>query len=56
MPPDSDGVRMVECSLKRLVPNPDHFNKIQDDKPPIRSMTDEDIAFHQTSLCFGCAD
>ena len=30
MPPDSDGVRMVGCSLERLVPNPDHLHKIQE--------------------------
>lgn len=30
MPPDSDGVRMIGCSLNRLVPDPDHLHKIQE--------------------------
>ena len=30
MPPDSDGVRMVGCSLDRLVPDPDHLHKIKE--------------------------
>jgi hypothetical protein len=33
-----------------------NFKRLFEDKPMIRSMTNEDIAFHRASLCFECAD
>ena len=31
-----------------------NFTRLLADQPPIRSMTDEDLAFHRASLCFEC--
>jgi hypothetical protein len=31
-----------------------NFTRLMADRPPIRSMTDEDLAFHRASLCLGC--
>ena len=31
-----------------------NFTRLMDDQPPIRSMTDEDLAFHRASLCLEC--
>ena len=31
-----------------------NFARLMTDQPPIRSMTDEDLAFHRASLCFEC--
>jgi hypothetical protein len=31
-----------------------NFTRLMADQPPIRSMTDEDLAFHRASLCLGC--
>mgnify|MGYP004162901699 FL=1 len=31
-----------------------NFARLTADQPPIRSMTDEDLAFHRTSLCMEC--
>lgn len=31
-----------------------NFKRLMADQPPIRSMTDEDLAFHRASLCLEC--
>ena len=31
-----------------------NFIRLMSDRPPIRSMTDEDLAFHRASLCMEC--
>jgi hypothetical protein len=31
-----------------------NFTRLMADRPPIRSMTDEDLAFHRASLCLEC--
>ena len=31
-----------------------NFTRLMADQPPIRSMTDEDLAFHRASLCIEC--
>ena len=31
-----------------------NFTRLMSDQPPIRSMTDEDLAFHRASLCMEC--
>ena len=31
-----------------------NFQRLMEDKPPVRSMTDEDLAFHRASLCMEC--
>ena len=31
-----------------------NFVRLMRDEPPIRSMTDEDLAFHRASLCVEC--
>ena len=33
-----------------------NFGRLFEDKPPIRSMSDEDLAFHRASLCLECAE
>jgi len=31
-----------------------NFTRLMADQPPIRSITDEDLAFHRASLCMEC--
>lgn len=33
-----------------------NFGRLMTNRPPIRSMTDDDLAFHQASLCIECGD
>ncbi len=33
-----------------------NFVRLMSDQPPIRSTTDEDLAFHRASICLECND
>ena len=33
-----------------------NFARLFEGKPPIRSMSEEDLAFHRASLCLDCGD
>ena len=33
-----------------------NFKRLFKDRPPIRSMSDEDLAFHRAALCLECED
>ncbi len=33
-----------------------NFKRLLDGRLPVRSMTDEDLAFHRASLCLECSE
>ena len=33
-----------------------NFKRLLDGRLPVRSMTDEDLAFHRASLCLQCSE
>jgi len=56
----SDTTRLAICfqlpytSWPRRAIRQTHRRRLMADQPPIRSMTDEDRAFHRASLCMEC--
>jgi hypothetical protein len=54
MPPDSDGdKRTVGCAHSELIILEHHLIKMKNENP-IRMMTDEEVLFHQATLCTQC--